>query len=632
MKKSKILIVEDERIPAEAVAKTLEYLGYEVTDIVSTAKRALEEVEKKTPDLVLMDIKLKGKEDGIEAARQISSQANIPVIFITAITDKETVARAKTTGPYGFVYKPIEEKELYSAIEMALYKHKMEAELRKSEVKFRRFFENDPDYCYMVSPEGLIMDVNTSALRALGYKKAELVGKPIKTIYDSDSYQKLASKEHKAGETTGKQADEEMVIITKNGQRLTVLLRADVVKDHAGKILYALSVQRDITGRKQAEEELIRLSTAVRMSTDSIVLSDIQGKITDVNEATLKMFGAGDRDDLIGKNGFDFIVPEEQRRAKKVMQEVLGKGYSRGEEYHIMTKNGSSMPVEMSAAVLKDSEGNPMGFVAISRDITERRRSEEEKSKLQSQLAHSEKMAGIGTLAGGVAHEFNNMLQIIQGHVEYANKTNKQGDIKEAFGIVMSYTEKAAKIIKDLLTFSSEQMTARQRTDVAELIESVLSLSEGHFRKHNVVITKNYQKVPPIKINRGEMQQVFLQMITNARDAMFPGGGKLSIEVKKAGNTVKTIFRDTGTGIDQENLNKIFEPFFTTKGSGGKSSFQGTGLGLSVSYGIVKRHGGMIEVESKKGKGATFTILLPLAGGKTRKTEINRNSCAGKKY
>jgi len=620
MTKSKILIVEDEKISAEAMLTTLESLGYEVTAVASSAKGALEEVEKKKPDLVLMDIKLKGEKDGIEAARQISSQAHIPVIFITVLTDKETVARAKTIGPYGFVHKPIEEKDLYSAIEMALYKHKMEAELRESEEKFRRFFENDPDYCYMASPDGLILNVNTSALKTLGYKKDKLVGKPLKVIY-APEHHKLASKKFEAWKRTGKLKDEEMVIITKDGQRRTVLLSTDVVKDRTGKILYYVCVQRDITERKQAEEELIRLSTAVRMSTDSIVLSDMQGKITDVNEATLEMFGTKNRDDLIGKNVFGFIVPEAQEHVKKCMQEILVKGYSRGKEYHIVTKNCSSMPVDISATVLKDPEGNPMGFVAISRDITERKRSEEERINLQAQLAHSEKMAGIGTLAGGIAHEFNNILQIIEGHVEYAKKTNKQEDIKEAFDIVISYSRKAVKIIKDLLTFSSEHLTARQSTDIAKLIESVLLLLEEHFRKHNIVIVKNYQKVPPIKINRGEMQQVFLNMINNARDAMFPDGGRLKIEVKKVGNTIKTSFTDTGIGIDQENLSKIFEPFYTTKGSGRKSDMPGAGLGLSVSYGIVKRHGGTIEMESQKGKDTTFTILLPVDGEKSRKTK-----------
>jgi two-component system cell cycle sensor histidine kinase/response regulator CckA len=496
MMKKKILIVEDERITAEAIKRTLEYLGYPDSWVVTSGEAAVEEAKKNSHDLVLMDMKLKGDIDGIEAVRSIRSHSDIPVIYITAITDKATLEQAKKTEPYGYIHKPIEEKELFSTIEMAFLRHELERQLKESEQRYRELVEKAGIGILIDDIEGTILYSNEKAAELYGYSIEEMKKQSIKSLVHPDDI-KMVTKFHK------------------------------------------------------------------------------------------------DR--------------------------VQGKSVSSRYVFRGIRKDGSIRYLELDANFYKKGD-EVIGTRLYIKDITERIKAEEEKEKLQSQLAHSEKMAGIGTLAGGIAHEFNNILQIMGGHVEFAQRTKKPEDIDEALNVVTFHADKAAKIIKDLLTFSSaESSDKKKRANIAELIDSVLLLTEEHFKKHNIEVVRKFQKVPQVEVNRGELQQVFLNMITNARDAMFPQGGKLAIEVKGDGNRVETSFTDTGIGIKKENLRRIFEPFYTTKGSVGKGDIPGTGLGLSVSYGIVKRHEGTIEVKSQKGKGTTFTVTLPLNEKKLKK-------------
>jgi signal transduction histidine kinase len=221
-------------------------------------------------------------------------------------------------------------------------------------------------------------------------------------------------------------------------------------------------------------------------------------------------------------------------------------------------------------------------------------------------------MAGIGTLAGGISHEFNNLIQIMRGHTEFAQKTKRKKDMQEALDIVIDTSDKASKIIKDLLDFSKREHADKELININEQIETVLLLTEEQLHKRNIKVVRKYEKCPKISINRGELQQVLLNIITNARDAMLPRGGRLGIEVTSVDQHIKICISDTGSGIPKKEINKLFDPFYTTKGAvGGKRMPQGTGLGLSVSYGIVKRHGGTILVDSKVGKGSSFTIKLP---------------------
>jgi len=256
---------------------------------------------------------------------------------------------------------------------------------------------------------------------------------------------------------------------------------------------------------------------------------------------------------------------------------------------------------------------------------TKLKREKEEKERLLIKLIQTVKMAGIENLASGIAHEFNNLLQIMKGHAEFAQRTKKTEDMEEALDIVLKASDKIGNIINDLLAFSRKESFEKVLCDITEPLESVLSLTEEKFKESNIQVVREYEKTSSVEVNKVEMQRVFLNMVTNARDSMLPEGGVLEIGVKSVGENVEVSFIDTGKGIKDENLRRIFEPFYTTQVAVEEDSWlQGIGLGLSVSYRIVKRHGGIIEVESEIGKGSTFTVKLPAKGQKAEEKREER--------
>jgi len=317
------------------------------------------------------------------------------------------------------------------------------------------------------------------------------------------------------------------------------------------------------------------------------------------------------------------ILPEDRDRYAKFITDYHAKGKPYSCEYRILRKDKSIRWIFERGFPIRDKDGKCKLMTVVCTDITERKRAEEEKDRIQAQLLQSEKMAGIGTLTSGIAHEFNNLLQIMSGHTEFALRTKRYKDMEEALNIVKNTSDRVSKIIKDLLTFSSKEALERKLSSIPELIDFVLSMTEEQLKKNKITVVREYGRVPKVEVNQGEIQQVFLNMLTNARDAMSPKGGKLEIRTKKVKDNVDISFTDTGIGIEEKNLGRVFEPFYTTKGSvGGDTRIQGIGLGLSVSYGIVEEHGGTIKVESEAGRETTFTIRLPVTIEKTKERVV----------
>jgi two-component system NtrC family sensor kinase len=232
----------------------------------------------------------------------------------------------------------------------------------------------------------------------------------------------------------------------------------------------------------------------------------------------------------------------------------------------------------------------------------------------QQELIESSKLAAVGTLAAGVAHEFNNLLAAISGHTELGLVSDDIDEIKRALTVVIQTVDRAKKITSNLLTFARRREPRMELADVVGAVEAPIELVERDLEKSNIVVERRYSEVPPIVCDTGQISQVCLNLLTNARDAMLPNGGTVTIEVRQDGSDVLIAFTDTGTGIPDDILDKLFQPFVTTKGPLGGGEMAGSGLGLSVSYGIIKNHGGTIEVETELGKGSTFTVRLPIEG------------------
>jgi signal transduction histidine kinase len=278
------------------------------------------------------------------------------------------------------------------------------------------------------------------------------------------------------------------------------------------------------------------------------------------------------------------------------------KGFVQGLEVEMVDRSGSKMSIMVSATARRDENGKFAGITAMLRDVTEMRR-------MDKYLAQTEKLASIGQLASGVAHEINNPLGVIQCYANLIAKSQPSDpQVLSDVGIIRKHTEQCRSVVEALLNFSRAAEPCMNKTDINACIEEVVSVLDLQLQKDNFTIERQFDAtLPRITVDGNKIKQVLMNLLINASQAM-PDGGRIIVKTTlvEDGKQLSITISDTGPGISQENIPKIFDPFFTTKGPE-----KGTGLGLSVSYGIVQQHGGSITVDSAQSKGTTFNILLP---------------------
>ncbi|GAB4442301.1 MAG: hypothetical protein Fur0044_38720 [Anaerolineae bacterium] len=372
--------------------------------------------------------------------------------------------------------------------------------------------------------------------------------------------------------------------------------------------------------RQRAEEELRKLSKAVAQSANMIVITDIQGRIEYANPRFTETTGytldeAMGQTTQILKSGHP--PPEVYQQLWKTI--TAGKEW-RGEFYN-KKKNGELYWESASISPIKNADGVITHFLAVKEDITERKRAEETRAKLEDQLRHAQKMESIGRLAGGVAHDFNNMLTVIQGYCALMQDQIPAGDpLLADLNQIRRASERASTLTRQLLAFSRQQVLAPTVLDLNELVANLQKML-GRLIGEDITLSTVLQPgLWSIIADPGQMEQVIMNLVVNARDAM-PTGGQIILETDNVyvdasyaqthlevpiGPCVLLVITDTGHGMDKPTLARIFEPFFTTKEQG-----KGTGLGLATVYGIVKQSGGHITVYSEPGQGTTFKIYLP---------------------
>jgi PAS domain S-box-containing protein len=340
----------------------------------------------------------------------------------------------------------------------------------------------------------------------------------------------------------------------------------------------------------KVKERNRELENIMNSTHESIITTDRDLVIKSANSKTLSIFG----DYHIGKKLSDII---QNINFVSVVPHILKDPFYTSKHE---IKYGDKF-LEVNLSPLVDFESHEIfGVVAVVEDITD-------KKKLEAQLIQSAKMSAVGQLAAGIAHEFSNILSAVLGYTGLAMSRNDLEQIKKDLKVVEKASNRAVDILKKLLSFSRRGEENFQLALIDEVIEDALALVEHTFEKEGIRIVRHYGRIPPIRMNPGEIQQVILNLAINSKHAM-PEGGVIAINVELEGDYVKIDFSDTGVGISKENLPRIFEPFFTTKGNSGE---KGVGLGLSMVYAIIERHDGKISVSSEVGKGTTFTIMLP---------------------
>jgi PAS domain S-box-containing protein len=377
--------------------------------------------------------------------------------------------------------------------------------------------------------------------------------------------------------------------------------------------------------RKQAEEALReseeRYRTLVETSPNGILLLDLSGKILMINQQMLKLYG-GDADELVDQSALDFLTSEDRLRAWEGLAQLPEKKSFEPDIYHLPRHDGSLFPAAVSATLIEDPLGRPRAVLNIIRDITEEQRLEKalqqrnlelelrmgELRRTQAQLIQSAKMAAVGELAAGIAHELNNPLNSVLGFAELLlERAELDGRDRERLESIARQAYRASDIIRNLLDFARQRGTLRDWADVNQVVGDSLSLLRQRLENGGVALGEEYADgLPPLLLDASRIKEVFLSLALNALQAM-PAGGRLVVRTEQRGDRVAVTFADDGEGIADDVLPRIFEPFYTTRPVG-----QGTGLGLSVSLGIVQDHGGTMQVDSRPGEGATFVIWLPV--------------------
>ncbi len=392
--------------------------------------------------------------------------------------------------------------------------------------------------------------------------------------------------------------------------------------------------QKEIATRKKTEEALResenRYRTVLEANPDSVIVYDMEGRVTYLNPTFTRIFGWS-LEERLGKK-MDIFVPEEDwPNTKRMIEKVLAGENVSGIETHRYTKAGDIIPVSISGAIYNDRDGNPAGSVVNIRDISEQK-------KLEAQIQQSQKMEAIGTLAGGIAHDYNNLLMGILGNVSLISLDfDSSHPYYKKLKNIEKYVRSGADLTKQLLGFAKGGKYEVKPVDINDLLEKS---SEMFSRtRKEIRIHRKYQKdIWSVEVDLSQIEQVLLNLYVNAGQAM-PGGGSLYLQTEnvtlnenyvrhfsaKKGDYVKMSVKDTGVGMDENTIKRIFDPFFTTK-----NRSRGTGLGLASAYGIIKNHGGIINAHSMIGQGSTFDVYLPASPKKiVQKEELNREALKG---
>ncbi|MFA6011689.1 MAG: PAS domain S-box protein [Desulfobacteraceae bacterium] len=482
---------------------------------------------------------------------------------------------------------------------------------------YHRLFQSMRCGAFICEPNGTLIDANPALLDMLGYA-------------DKDHFMArnfAACLKCKPGEAlvldvlagiSGRVTDHAIDFIANDGSIVPGLITSHTLRDVHGGIKGFEGIVVDESRKKTMEQELRKahdvLNNVIQSSPNVIIAADRKGTIIIWNKAAEETLGYTS-DEVIGKLHIQKIYPEGI--AKKIMAlmrgtEYGGKGRLRSFPMVFVKKDGETVQVKLSASIIYNDQYQEIASVGIFVDFEEQLDMARRLKHTQNLLLQSEKLAAMGRLTSLIAHEVNNPLYGIINTLELL-KTEITEDNKKRkiLDMALNETERLSEMLRKMLSFARPDPDDRQLTDINRLLDEIITLHRKQFIEKNIRIKTRFEKgLSPVPASKNQLRQVFLNMITNARDAM-PEGGILEIGTMKKGEIIEIRIKDTGVGICAENMDKIFDNFFTTK-----DDVKGVGHGLSICYTFIKEHGGDINVESEVNKGTVFTIVLPVTSKK----------------
>ncbi|MDY6880663.1 MAG: response regulator [Desulfatiglans sp.] len=680
----RILVVDDDRDFLDSLTDILKQQGYTVkkADSVSSANQAINDFDS---HVALVDLRLGRSNGMDLIGHLMEMRPDILCLIVTAYADVQTAIDALHKGVYDYLRKPVHPHELFATLDRCFDKLKLEREKRAAEAALKHrnreleeinarlrkivtsasritadsgsgsmsstlmnefaYNANADGGCLYLMEEGSLVlyqslnigNIPNQILLPIPndglFERAIRDGRPI--LIENIGAEDLAF----AGKWKGFQEGSVLIfplanekgditgIVTINRRSPPPFSDKDV---DIGAILASYAYETIRATR--ATEALIASEARYRLFSDNVTdviwTADLNMKYTYVSPS-IRLLRGFTKEEAMDQTLDEMLVPESRRICEQILEEEMAQERvgeqnlfrSRTIELDTIRRDGSIVPVEVKVTFQRDSQGRPIGIIGVTRDISERKKAEEEKARIESQLLQAQKMEAVGILAGGVAHDFNNLLTTILGNTDLAMMNLRRSDPSNVYlKQVQQASTRAADLTRQLLLFSRRQPMEHIPLNLSRTVENMLKMLKRLIGEDISIGADCDPDLWTVKADEGNTEQVLMNLSVNARDAM-PEGGSIHITTEnvvvdlercktmpdaRPGKYVRLSVADTGVGMDSETLLRIFEPFFTTKGAGA-----GTGLGLSVVYGIVKEHDGWIEVVSEQGKGTTFRICMP---------------------
>ncbi|MDI6688683.1 MAG: PAS domain S-box protein [Desulfobacterales bacterium] len=616
-----ILVADDDHQIRDLLTEVIEKEGYKVF-LASNGKEAVEIAKNNPLDLVILDVKMP-EMDGIDALKQIKKiDKNIEVIVITGHGDIEDLRDVIVQeGVFDYLLKPFDLKDINHGINRALKRRELNLketftsadlklricemesdfkqktiQLRASQLKYKNIIKNSVDMVIILQDEK-IKFVNPKVMELTGYTNDELLGSkfiilihPDDCATVTDNYKKWLRKDIEANHIYT------FRVLRKNGETLWV--ESNTVWTEWEGSAATLNIVRDISERKQAVEELRIMELAIASSINGCAFFDLKGKLTKVNNSFLKLWGYGNNDEILGKPVITFM--QEESEVAELFKALHENGGWIGEMIGIK-KNSSLFDTQVSASMVKDVNGNPVCMMASFIDITERK-------KFAEVMMRSDKLSSLGQLSAGLAHELKNPLAVISSCAQFCmDNMELDPSLDENLHVIFRNSQRASKLINDLLAFARPSILEWKEVDVNEVITNMLSMARLETAPYRIDFKRNLKKgLPKITGDREKLGQIFLNLIMNAIQAVSRKGTViLQTNFLAHQNQVEVNIIDDGPGIPEDYRKSIFDPFFTTKD-------MGTGLGLSICHSIIEQHKGSIIAEDAEGRGTRITVKLPV--------------------
>ena len=503
-----------------------------------------------------------------------------------------------------------------------------QASLQENEEKYRTILDNIEDGYFEVDLKGNFTFFNNSVCRILGYSPLEMVGMNNRQYMDEKNAKKVFETFNRVYRTGKPAKGFDWEVIRADGSKGHVDASVSLITDEAGNRIGFRGIVRDITERKQAEKDLRESEEKYRQLVNyapaGIYEVDfVKGKLASVNDVMSEYTGYS-KDELLNMSAPDFLTRESQKQmADRIARLIKGEKIYGSAEYKARAKDGREFWMLVNARYFYDKYGKLKSAMVVAHDITDRKRAEEEKSRLEDRLQQAQKMEAIGTLAGGIAHDFNNILSVIIGYTELILMSgNIDAEVKQNLKEIFNASKHARDMVKQILAFSRQSKQERKPIQVAHIVKEAIKMLRASLPTTILIQQQIEKDTGIIEADPTQIHQVLMNLCTNAAHAMNGKDGVMQISLSnveldhaalemapdlKPGSYLQLSVSDTGHGIAPDAYEKIFDPYFTTK-----KKEEGTGLGLAVVQGIVKSHNGAVTVESEVGKGTRFHMYLPV--------------------